>query len=95
MFFCRLSNQHYHLHPQMALLTPWWSLPHQPNQTQALGKMRNTIILLVTRIDISNLLERLLVLFVKTIEAVRPGRCYQRKKKVKVPKYFMAYKRFA
>jgi hypothetical protein len=68
---------------------------YQLNQTQALGKMRNTIILLFTRLDISTLLERLWELFVKTIEAVRPGRSYQRTKKVKVPKYFMAYKRFA
>jgi len=68
---------------------------YQLNHSQALGKMRNTIILLFTRLDISEILAQLIDLFVKTIEAVRPGRMYQRIKKVKVPKYFMAYKRFA
>lgn len=68
---------------------------YQLNVTQALSKMKNTIVLLFTRPDIAGILKKLLELFAKSIEAIRPDRMFQRNKKVKLQKFFSGYKRTA
>jgi len=69
--------------------------PYQLNFTQALSKMKNTIVLLFTRLDIAGILKRLLELFAKSIEPIRPDRMFQRNKKVKLQKFFTGYKRLS
>jgi len=53
------------------------------NVTQALSKMKDALILLLTQNEITDLLLKLLKLFVGTIEPIRPGRCYPRNHKQK------------
>jgi hypothetical protein len=67
--------------------------PYQLNFTQALSKMKNTIVLLFTRLDLVGILKRLIDLFAKSIEPIRPDRMYPRNKKVKLQKFYTGYKR--
>jgi hypothetical protein len=67
--------------------------PYQLNFTQALSKMKNTIVLLFTRLDLSGILKRLIDLLVKSIEPIRPDRMFPRNKKAKLQKFFTGYKR--
>lgn len=69
--------------------------PYQLNFTQTLSKMKNTIVLLFTKPDIAGILEKLLELFTRSIEAIRPDRMFQRNKKVKLQRFFSGYKRTA
>jgi hypothetical protein len=67
--------------------------PYQINFTQALSKMKNTIVLLFNRFDITGILKRLLELFARSIEPIRPGRIFPRNRKVKLQRFFSGYKR--
>jgi hypothetical protein len=68
---------------------------YQLNYAQALSKMKNTIILLFTRVDIRGIIESLLEILAKTIAPIRPDRLFPRKKKVKLQKFYPGYKRLA
>ncbi|MBF0566704.1 MAG: transposase [Nitrospirae bacterium] len=61
---------------------------YQINMTQALSKMKNTVVLLFTAETPLTLLTQLMDIFLKTIEPIRKGRHYSRKKR-------MGYRRFA
>lgn len=62
------------------------------NVTQALSKMKDSIVLLFKRIDIVELLNKLFDLFIMTIEPIRPGRKYPRKKHVQRRGFHPCYK---
>ncbi len=67
---------------------------YQINFTQALSKMKHTIILLFTRSveKVKFIVADLQKIFSQTVESVRPGRKYKRNHKVKLKKFHMAYK---
>lgn len=65
---------------------------YQINMTNAFSKMKDTVVLLLRRTNILPLLQRLWQLMIKTIEPIRPGRSYPRKKRVKPKRFSMAYK---
>lgn len=65
---------------------------YRPNMTDALSKMKDTVVLLLQRANPLPLLNRLWRLMLKTIEPVRPGRAYPREKRVKRRRFIMNYK---
>jgi len=65
---------------------------YQINFTQALSKMKDTVVLLFQRSSIANILDRLWQVMTKTIEPIRPGRKYPRQKRLNPRKFPMAYK---
>jgi len=67
---------------------------YQINFTQALSKMKHTLVLLFTRPveTVKLIVAKLKKIFAQTVEQVRPGRRYQRKHKVKLKKFHPAYK---
>jgi hypothetical protein len=65
---------------------------YQTNMTQALSKMKDTVVLLLQRANPLPLLKRLWRLLFKTTEPVRPGRSYPRVKRVKRKRFMMNYK---
>jgi hypothetical protein len=65
---------------------------YQINMTNALSKMKDTIVLLFQRDNILSLLQALWQLMIKTIEPIRPGRSYPRIKRVKPKRFPMCYK---
>jgi len=65
---------------------------YQVNLTQALSKMKDTVVLLFHRTNICGLISDLLDLFIKTIEPVRPDRKYPRKKGLRKQGFFPCYK---
>lgn len=65
---------------------------YQINMTNAFSKMKDTVVLLLRRANILPLLQCLWQLMIKTIEPIRPGRSYPRKKRVKPKRFPMAYK---
>jgi len=67
-------------------------LDYKVNFTNALSKMKDTVVLLFQRPVISPLLQNLWDLMVKTIEPIRPGRNSPRNKKSKSRKFAVAYK---
>ena len=62
------------------------------NVTQALSKMKDSIVLLFKRSNIVEILNKLLNLFIMTIEPVRPGRKYPRKHSVQKRGFYPCYK---
>lgn len=62
------------------------------NVTQALSKMKDSIVLLFIRSNIKELLNKLLDLFISTIEPIRPGRKYPRKYSVQRKGFYPCYK---
>ncbi|MBF0555668.1 MAG: IS4 family transposase [Nitrospirae bacterium] len=62
--------------------------PYQINMTQALSKMKDTVVLLFKVENPFSLLTQLMDVFLKAIEPIRKGRRYPRKKR-------MGYRRFA
>ena len=62
------------------------------NVTQALSKMKDSIVLLFIRSNIKELLNKLLELFISTIEPIRPGRKYPRKHSVQRQGSYPCYK---
>ena len=67
---------------------------YQINFTQALSKMKNTIVLLLIRLSehMLRLATQLQTIFIQTTERVRPGRKYKRKLKSNRKKFHLAYK---
>lgn len=68
--------------------------PYQINFTQAISKMKDTIILLFNRpLDtVKNLISALHDLFVKTVEPVRPNRKFARKHKIQKMCFYPSFK---
>ena len=65
---------------------------YQVNMTNALSKIKDTLVLLWQRSTMGALLEALWRLMTHTIEPVRPGRSFPRIKRVKSKKFAFAYK---
>lgn len=68
------------------------SYAYQINMTNALSKMKDTVVLLFQSNNILSLLPALWRLMIKTIEPIRPGRSYPRIKKVKPKRFPGCYK---
>lgn len=68
--------------------------PYQLNFTQAISKMKDTIVLLFNRsLDVAkNLISALHNLFVKTVEPVRPNRKFPRNHKIQKRGFYPSYK---
>lgn len=68
--------------------------PYQLNFTQAVSKMKNTIVLLFNRpLEVAkNLISALHELFVKTVEPVRPNRKFPRNHKIQKRGFYPSYK---
>lgn len=66
--------------------------PYQVNLTQALSKMKDTVVLFFNRPNIRELISNLLALFIKTIEPIRPDRKYPRYKGFRKQGFFPCYK---
>jgi hypothetical protein len=64
----------------------------QINMTNALSKMKDTIVLFFHRSNILSLLQSLWQIMIKTIEPIRPGRSYPRIWRVKPKKFPICYK---
>jgi len=64
------------------------------NFTQALSKIKHTIILLLTRTyeELQTLVDKIRDIFIKTTESIRPNRKYERIHRVKQKRYHNAYK---
>lgn len=69
-----------------------WS--QQVNFTQALSKIRHTIVLLFTRSleTVTELVVKLQKIYTQTVESVRTGRKYQRNHRIKLKRFHFAYK---
>jgi hypothetical protein len=65
---------------------------YQINMTNALSKMKDTVVLLIQHATILPILERLWQVLTQTIEPIRPGRSYPRVKRVRRRRFPMAYK---
>ncbi len=65
---------------------------YQINFTQALSKIKDTVVLLFNRSNILELLSKLFDLFIKTVEPIRPKRRYPRKKGIQRKSFFLSYK---
>ena len=65
---------------------------YQVNMTNALSKMKDTVVLLVQRTTILPILERFWQVITQTIEPIRPGRSYPHEKRVRRRRFPMAYK---
>ena len=66
--------------------------PKQVNMTYALCAMKNALVRLLTRANPLELLRRLIEIFARTVEPVRPRRSYPRRKGPHLQGYHMAYK---
>jgi hypothetical protein len=66
--------------------------PYRINVTQALSKMKDSIVLLFVRFNIMELLTKLLDLFIATVEPIRPGRNFPRKHSVQKRGFYPCYK---
>jgi hypothetical protein len=65
---------------------------YQVNMANAFSKMKDTVVLLLHHVNTLPLLHRLWQLMINTIEPIRPGRSYPRRKRVKPKRFPMAYK---
>jgi len=67
---------------------------YQINFTQALSKMKHTIVLLFNRPieSVKIIVSKLQKIFTQTTEQLRPGRKYQRKHRIQLKKFHHAYK---
>jgi hypothetical protein len=66
--------------------------PKQVNMTHALCAMKAAVVRLLTRANPVELLRRLIEIFARTVEPVRPGRSYPRRQGPRLHGYPMAYK---
>lgn len=71
--------------------------PHQINFTQALSKMKNTIVLLFNRSHekMISIVSQIQKIFIQTTELVRVGRIFPRKHRVKQKRYHYSYKQIS
>jgi hypothetical protein len=65
---------------------------YQVNMTNAISKMKDTIVLFFHRANILPLLQSIWQIMIKTIEPIRPGRSYPRIVRVKPHKFPVCYK---
>jgi hypothetical protein len=65
---------------------------YQINFTQALSKMKDTVVLLFQKSSIAKILNLLWNMMTHTIEPIRPDRKYPRQKRTRPKKFSMAYK---
>lgn len=65
---------------------------YQINFTQALSKMKDTVVLLFQRTDVLRILTRLWEVMTRTIEPIRPGRKYPRPKSARRKRFAVTYK---
>jgi len=65
---------------------------YQVNMTNALTKMKDTVVLLFQRTNILQLLNRFWQAMIQVTEPIRPGRSYPHKKKIRRPRFPVAYK---
>ncbi len=65
---------------------------YQINTTNLISKMKDTIVHLLRDTDILSLLQALWQQMLKTIEPIRPGRSFPRKKQVRRKRFAMTYK---
>jgi hypothetical protein len=67
---------------------------YQLNFTQALSRMKDVIVLLFTKIQpiVEEMIDKLHILFLKTVEPIRPDRKYPRKAKVQRKGFYPCYK---
>ena len=80
------------IHPEVAQASQEKRHRYRTNRTQALSKMKDTVVLLLQRANPLPLLRRLWRLMLQTTEPVRPGRSYPRKKRVQRRRFSMNYK---
>lgn len=66
--------------------------PKQVNKTYALSAMKDAIVRLMTAVKPIDIIRRLIDLFTHTVEAVRTGRSYERRKDIKPNPHYPAYK---
>jgi hypothetical protein len=65
---------------------------YQVNMTNALSKMKDTVVLLFQRTAILPILNRLWLVMTQVIEPIRPGRSYPRTMRVKRRRFPVTYK---
>lgn len=65
---------------------------YRVNMTNAISKMKDTLVLLFQRDNVLSLLHDLWQLMIKTIEPIRPNRSYPRTKRVKPKRFPVCYK---
>ncbi len=65
---------------------------YQINMTNLISKMKDTVVYLLRDADIRPLLQALWQQMVKTIEPIRPGRSYPRKKGIRRKRFSVSYK---
>ena len=65
---------------------------YQINMTNLISKMKDTVVYLLRDVDIRPLLQALWQQMVKTIEPIRPGRSYPRKKGIRRKRFSVSYK---
>ncbi len=65
---------------------------YQINMTNLISKMKDTIVYLLRDNDVVSLLQALWQQMLKTIEPIRPGRSFPRKKRVQRRRFAMTYK---
>ncbi|MBF0554702.1 MAG: hypothetical protein HQK96_09145 [Nitrospirae bacterium] len=65
---------------------------YKTNMTQALSKMKDTVVMLFTKHNPIELLSKLMDVLVKTIEPIRKGRKFSRRKRMNYRYYSFAYK---
>jgi len=65
---------------------------YQTNHTQAVSKIKDSVVLLFLRSNIAKLLNMLNELFIKTIEPIRLNRKYPRRKGAKMDRFNLCYK---
>jgi len=64
----------------------------QVNFAQLLSKMKDTVVLLLRRTPIADILTSLWQIMLRTVEPIRPGRKYPRHKTAKRKRFAMTYK---
>ena len=83
------------VHPTQQVIQETYSNrmhPYQINLAQTISTMKDTVVLLFTRANVSELISSLLKLFIEAVEPIREGRKYPRKKGVKLQGFYRCYK---
>ena len=66
--------------------------PKQVNKTYALSAMKDALVRLLTTAKPLDLLRSLIRLFSRTVETIRIGRSYERRKDIKPASHYISYK---
>ncbi len=80
------------IHPLVAAATQSRQHSYRANMTQALSRMKDRVVLLLSRSETLAHLNSLWQLLLQTLEPVRPGRSYPRVQRVKRKRFAMSYK---